>query len=111
MTVVTNPIRDGVDTEKMFTTLDLVKERPELARFQFRVRNCWIGGPHTARLSTTWSPTACPVAVEVRTTQGSQQSMTATRLTRSRQSTRSSTPPSSRQPMHHHNTQPLRRTS
>jgi uncharacterized OsmC-like protein len=46
MSAVTEAIRNGVDTEKMFATLDLIKAQPELARFQFRVRNCWIGGAH-----------------------------------------------------------------
>ena len=36
MSVVTHTIRNGVDTEKMFATLDLIKAQPELAKFQFR---------------------------------------------------------------------------
>jgi uncharacterized OsmC-like protein len=48
MTVLTdtNTIRNGVDTEKMFGTLDLIKEQPELAKFQFRASNRWIDGAH-----------------------------------------------------------------
>jgi uncharacterized OsmC-like protein len=46
MTAVTDTIRNGVDTERLFATLDLIKDQPELARFQFRVRNRWIGGAH-----------------------------------------------------------------
>ena len=46
MTVVTDKIRNGVDTEKMFATLDLIKDQPELAKFQFRVSNRWIDGSH-----------------------------------------------------------------
>ncbi len=46
MTVVTDTIRNGVDTEKMFATLDLIKEQPELAQFQFRATNRWIDGAH-----------------------------------------------------------------
>jgi uncharacterized OsmC-like protein len=48
MTVITdtNTIRNGVDTEKMFGTLDLIKEQPELAKFQFRASNRWIDGAH-----------------------------------------------------------------
>jgi uncharacterized OsmC-like protein len=38
--------RNGVDTEKMFGTLDLIKAQPELARFQFRATNRWIDGAH-----------------------------------------------------------------
>ena len=46
MTLVTNTLRNGVDTEKMFATLDLIKAQPELAKFQFRARNRWIAGAH-----------------------------------------------------------------
>lgn len=46
MPVVTDSIRNGVDTEQMFATLDLIKAQPELARFQFRARNRWIDGGH-----------------------------------------------------------------
>jgi uncharacterized OsmC-like protein len=46
MTAVTDTIRNGVDTEKMFATLDLIKAQPELARFRFRASNRWIGGAH-----------------------------------------------------------------
>jgi uncharacterized OsmC-like protein len=46
MTVITNTIRNGVDTEKMFATLDLIKEQPELAKFEFRATNRWIDGSH-----------------------------------------------------------------
>src|SRR5512132_4364915 len=30
----------------MFATLDLIKAQPELARFQFRATNRWLGGAH-----------------------------------------------------------------
>jgi len=43
---VTDTIRNGVDSETMFATLDLIKAQPELARFQFRVSNRWIDGAH-----------------------------------------------------------------
>jgi uncharacterized OsmC-like protein len=46
MTTVTSSIRNGVDTETMFATLDLIKGRPELATFRFRARNRWIDGAH-----------------------------------------------------------------
>jgi uncharacterized OsmC-like protein len=42
----TERVRNGVDTQQLFGTLDLVKERPELAQFQFRATNRWIGGAH-----------------------------------------------------------------
>ena len=46
MSVATDTIRNGVDTEKMFATLDLIKEQPELAKFQFRATNRWVDGSH-----------------------------------------------------------------
>ena len=36
MTVLTDTNRNGVDTEKMFATLDLIKAQPELGLFRFR---------------------------------------------------------------------------
>jgi uncharacterized OsmC-like protein len=44
--VVTDTIRNGVDTEKLFATLDLIRAQPELAKFQFRATNRWIDGAH-----------------------------------------------------------------
>jgi uncharacterized OsmC-like protein len=46
MSVATHAVRNGVDTAKLFATLDLIDQQPDLARFQFRVRNRWIGGSH-----------------------------------------------------------------
>ncbi len=46
MSTVTQTIRNGVDTDKLFATLDLIKEQPELAKFQFRASNRWIDGGH-----------------------------------------------------------------
>ena len=39
---VMETIRNGVDTEQLFGTLDAVKAQPELAAFTWRVRNEWI---------------------------------------------------------------------
>jgi organic hydroperoxide reductase OsmC/OhrA len=39
-------MRNGVDTAKLYATLDLLEEQPELGRFQFRATNRWIDGPH-----------------------------------------------------------------
>ena len=39
-------IRNGVNTEQLFGTLDLVKQQPELGAFTFRAKNQWINGPH-----------------------------------------------------------------
>jgi uncharacterized OsmC-like protein len=46
VSIITNTIRNGVDTEQLYGTLDLIKAQPELARFQFRASNRWLGGGH-----------------------------------------------------------------
>jgi uncharacterized OsmC-like protein len=46
MTHVIEAIRNGVDTEQMYGTLDAIKAQPELGAFQFRARNHWIEGAH-----------------------------------------------------------------
>jgi uncharacterized OsmC-like protein len=48
MTVTTDSPRiNGVDTAKLFGTLDVVKEQPEIAKFQFRASNSWLSGTHS----------------------------------------------------------------
>ena len=46
MSTTADTIRNGVDTEQLFGTLDAIKADPSLARFQFRARNRWIDGAH-----------------------------------------------------------------
>ena len=46
MTKLVEKVRNGVDTEQMFGTLDAIKAQPELASFRFRASNRWIGGAH-----------------------------------------------------------------
>jgi uncharacterized OsmC-like protein len=46
MTKLVEKVRNGVDTEQMYGTLDLIKAQPELAKFQFRATNRWIDGAH-----------------------------------------------------------------
>jgi uncharacterized OsmC-like protein len=46
MSTTTEAIRNGVDTEQLFGTLDAIKADTSLARFQFRARNRWIDGAH-----------------------------------------------------------------
>jgi uncharacterized OsmC-like protein len=53
VSVVTETIRNGVDTEKLCAALDLIKAQPELARFQFRASNHWIGGAHNRSVIRT----------------------------------------------------------
>ena len=46
MTKILDRIRNGVDTEQMYGTLDAIKADPQLGIFQFRARNHWIDGSH-----------------------------------------------------------------
>lgn len=46
MSTTIESIRNGVDTQALFATLDAVKAQPELGTFQFRVHNRWLGGAH-----------------------------------------------------------------
>ena len=39
-------VRNGVDTEQLYGTLDLIKETPSLGAFTFRATNRWIEGAH-----------------------------------------------------------------
>jgi uncharacterized OsmC-like protein len=43
---VIETIRNGVDTQQLFGTLDAVKAQPELGAFRWRARNEWIDGAH-----------------------------------------------------------------
>jgi uncharacterized OsmC-like protein len=46
MSTTAETIRNGVDTEQLFGTLDAVEADPSLATFQFRARNRWLDGAH-----------------------------------------------------------------
>jgi uncharacterized OsmC-like protein len=46
-TISPAPIRNGIDTAQVYGTLDALGAQPELARFEFRVSNRWISGPHS----------------------------------------------------------------
>ena len=46
MSTVTDKIRNGIDSEVLFGTLDAIKAQPSLGTFQFRARNRWIDGTH-----------------------------------------------------------------
>lgn len=39
-------VRNGVDVTALFETIDAVKGNPDIAQFQFRARNRWMGGDH-----------------------------------------------------------------
>jgi uncharacterized OsmC-like protein len=41
-------IVNGVNVDKLFTTVDAIKQTPEIAKFKFRVRNQWLGASHNS---------------------------------------------------------------
>ena len=47
MTMTARPARNGVDVPTVFATLDAVRDTPEIAQFQFRATNRWVGGTHS----------------------------------------------------------------
>ena len=47
MSITANPSRNGVDTAKLFATLDAIKAQNEIADFRFRASNTWAGGTHS----------------------------------------------------------------
>jgi uncharacterized OsmC-like protein len=47
MTVIDQPIRNGVDVETLFATIDAVKANPQIAAFQFRASNQWLSGTNS----------------------------------------------------------------
>jgi hypothetical protein len=51
MSTTLEAIRNSVDTEQLFATLDAIKAST-LARFQFRARNRWIDGAHNRYLES-----------------------------------------------------------
>jgi uncharacterized OsmC-like protein len=46
MTHALDRVRNGVDTEQLYGTLDALEAQPELGVFRFRVRNQWLDGAH-----------------------------------------------------------------
>jgi hypothetical protein len=38
---------NGVDTPNLFATIDVVRNNPPLAKFQFRAKNRWVSGTHS----------------------------------------------------------------
>lgn len=40
-------IINGVDVDRLFETIDLIKEKPEIAKFNFRAKNKWLNGGHS----------------------------------------------------------------
>ncbi len=46
MSTTAEIIRNGVDSQQLYGTLDAIKADPSIAKFQFRARNRWIDGAH-----------------------------------------------------------------
>jgi uncharacterized OsmC-like protein len=46
MTQLMEAIRNGVDTQQMYGTLDAIDAHPDLGVFQFRAINHWVDGAH-----------------------------------------------------------------
>lgn len=42
----TPTIRNGVNVDTMFATLDAIKATPTIAQFKWRAKNTWLGGSH-----------------------------------------------------------------
>lgn len=47
MTVTTDERHNGVDTAKLFATIDAIKANNEIADFRFRATNTWVSGSHS----------------------------------------------------------------
>ncbi len=37
---------NGINVDQLFKTIELIKEKPEIARFKFRATNKWVDGTH-----------------------------------------------------------------
>jgi uncharacterized OsmC-like protein len=37
---------NGIDMKQLFSTIDGIKDQPEIAQFRFRATNQWVGGTH-----------------------------------------------------------------
>jgi uncharacterized OsmC-like protein len=46
MSTETSRKTNGVDVDRLFGTINAIKETPSLAKFKFRSRNEWLGGGH-----------------------------------------------------------------
>lgn len=40
-------VMNGVDVEQLVSTIEAIKDKPELARFNFRAKTTWINGGHS----------------------------------------------------------------
>jgi uncharacterized OsmC-like protein len=46
MQMITPHVTNGVNVDDLMSTINAVKQEPELAKFRFNISNCWIGGGH-----------------------------------------------------------------
>jgi len=44
--LISKRILNGVNVDQLFSTIDLIKEKPEIAKFKFGATNKWVGGTH-----------------------------------------------------------------
>ena len=42
----TGKMVNGVNVDSLYKTIDLIKEKPEIAKFKFRATNRWVNGTH-----------------------------------------------------------------
>jgi uncharacterized OsmC-like protein len=47
--------RNGVDVPNLFATINVVREKPELAQFRFRATNRWVVGTHSRTTIETFT--------------------------------------------------------
>ena len=47
MTTQTSTLVNGVNVDQLLATINAVRQNPDIARFQFRAHNEWIGGGHS----------------------------------------------------------------
>ncbi len=38
---------NGIDADRLFEIMNVIKEKPNLAKFQFRAKNTWMNGGHS----------------------------------------------------------------
>lgn len=51
---------NGVAVDELFETMDAIKEKPEIASFQFRAKNTWIKGGHNRTTITEFYGACAP---------------------------------------------------
>ena len=57
MQTITSTITNGVNTDALMQTIQAVKAQPELAKFNFRISNRWLGGSHNRSTVSSFTGT------------------------------------------------------